>query len=333
MPEWREGVVTKMDFQELEINQSSLAKLDAYVASSSPCQFLQSSFWLKFQESVGHKAHIFYFEHENKIIYFSAFEHQLPLGKKYYYIPRGPFLNDASLWSIVFNNLKGLLKKDKDLIFLRLEPDSSLVNQEVIKVDDVQPSHTFFTDLDESEEEILKRMHQKTRYNIRLGLKKDLVFLADDKDTESFWKLMSETSTRDKFSSHSKLYYEKMIISGATRLSTIRFNNKLLAAGIFSQFGNIVTYLHGASSSNNRELMAPYVLHWQMIKQSRDLGFRYYDWHGVDEKKWPGFTRFKRGFGGHDIVYPGTFDIVLAPNMYLGYNIFRVLRKLLKKIL
>ncbi|MCX6793197.1 MAG: peptidoglycan bridge formation glycyltransferase FemA/FemB family protein [Candidatus Falkowbacteria bacterium] len=317
-----------MNFQELEINQESLAKLDAYSVSCSPCQFLQSNAWLKFQESIGHKAHIFSFEHENKTIYFSVFEHHLPLAKKYYYIPRGPVLGSANLWPVLLNNLNNLFKKNKTLVFARLEPDATFVNHNLKRVIDVQPCNTFYTDLKNSEEEILNLMHSKTRYNIRLGLKKDLKFQANDSDIESFWKLMEETTQRDKFSSHHKSYYEKMISSGAVQLATIRHNNEVIAAGIFSKFGNTMTYLHGASSSANRELMAPYVLHWLMIQQAKAEGLTYYDWHGIDEKKWPGVTRFKLGFKGHNVDYPGTFDLILAPTIYLGYNILRGIRRL-----
>jgi len=317
-----------MNFQELEINQSSLNKLDAYSASSSPCQFLQSSVWLKFQESVGHKAHIFSFEHETKTIYFSVFEYHLPLDKKYYYIPRGPVLDSIDLWPVLLNGLNSLFKKNKTLVFARLEPDATFVNQNLKKVNDVQPSHTFYTDLRKSEEEILNLMHPKTRYNIRLGLKKDLEFQTNDLEVESFWNLMTETSQRDKFSSHPKHYYEKMISSGAVQLATIKYQDKLLAAGIFSKFGNTMTYLHGASSSDKRELMAPYVLHWQMIKQAKTDGLEYYDWHGINSQKWPGVTRFKLGFGGDKVDYPGTFDLVLAPMIYLVYNIFRGIRRI-----
>lgn len=317
-----------MNFSEQEINQSSLDKLDAFQASSSPCQFLQSSQWLKFQESVGHKAHLFYFEHNKIIIHLAAFEYHLPFGKKYYYIPRGPFLGSADLWPVLLNDFNSLFKKNKTLLFVRLEPDATFVNQNLRKVNDVQPSHTFYTDLAGTEEEILNLMHPKTRYNIRLSLKKDLKFLANDPDFESFWDLMEETTKRDKFSSHPKAYYEKMIKSGTTHLATIKYNNKLLAAGIFSKFGNTITYLHGASASEQRELMAPYALHWCMIKEAKSKGLEFYDWHGVDSQKWPGFTRFKLGFGGHDIMYPGTFDMVLAPVIYLGYNIGRGVRRL-----
>ncbi len=316
-----------MLLEEELISDSNLAKLDAYVASCSPCQFLQTSAWLKFQETVSHKAHLYSFEYDNKKLYFTAFEHSLPVGKKYLYIPRGPLVNDSAVWSELLRELKNNLK-DKKVIFVRFEPDSSWTEMTCKRVLDIQPSHTFYTSIDQDEKELLAAMHPKTRYNIRLALKKNLAFSPNDSDFQGFVKLMNETSERDGFKAHPAEYYKKMIECKAARLATVRLDGELLAAGIFAQCGDTITYVHGASASKQRELMAPYALHWEMIMLAKGQGLKHYDWHGVDSKKWPGVTRFKRGFGGHDINYPGTIDFVLEASSYIGYTVVRGLRRL-----
>ncbi len=316
-----------MIITKLNITEQSLAKLDAYSSSVHPCQLLQSSAWLRFQEQMGRTPRLFSFEHNEKTIYFSAFEYSLPLKKKYLYIPRGPFIGHEITWKFLLEELKKFLNKN-NFVFVRFEPDASYERTIAKRVLDVQPSHTFYTNLQQDEKELLAAMHPKTRYNIRLALKKEMSFLYDDPDFDAFIKLMKETSSRDGFSSHSSDYYKKMLESGVARLATIRDNGELLAAGIFAQFGDTMTYLHGASSSNKRELMAPYALHWEMMMYAKSQSCQWYDWHGVDSKKWPGFTRFKRGFGGHDIVYPGSFDLILDRASYLGYTVVRRMRRL-----
>ena len=74
--------------------------------------------------------------------------------------------------------------------------------------------------------------------------------------------------------------------------------------------------------------MAPYFLHWQIMRQAAVGGFAYYDWYGIDERKWPGVTRFKLGFGGELIEYPGAFDYPLQPRLYKLYKLARNLRRL-----
>jgi lipid II:glycine glycyltransferase (peptidoglycan interpeptide bridge formation enzyme) len=73
--------------------------------------------------------------------------------------------------------------------------------------------------------------------------------------------------------------------------------------------------------------MAPYLLHWQIMKEGKSSGYKYYDLNGVDEQKWPGVTRFKLGFGGAIINYPGTFDLVFNKTWYNVYKILRMMRR------
>jgi len=70
--------------------------------------------------------------------------------------------------------------------------------------------------------------------------------------------------------------------------------------------------------------MAPHLLQWFQIKLAKNQGFKYYDFHGVDEVKWPGVTRFKFGFGAKQADYPGTFDLVYDQGWY---NIYKMVRK------
>ncbi|PIT93970.1 hypothetical protein COU00_01505 [Candidatus Falkowbacteria bacterium CG10_big_fil_rev_8_21_14_0_10_43_11] len=66
-----------------------------------------------------------------------------------------------------------------------------------------------------------------------------------------------------------------------------------------------------------------------MIKLAKKLGYAKYDFYGIDEKKWSGVTRFKRGFGGGEINYQGCYDIIFSKCWYKFYNLARRLRKLI----
>jgi len=77
--------------------------------------------------------------------------------------------------------------------------------------------------------------------------------------------------------------------------------------------------------------MAPYLLQWTVIKEAKkNNNYRYYDFYGIDEKKWPGVTRFKIGFGGFSVKYPGTYDLILRKRIYSLYNFLRRLKRALK---
>jgi lipid II:glycine glycyltransferase (peptidoglycan interpeptide bridge formation enzyme) len=69
-----------------------------------------------------------------------------------------------------------------------------------------------------------------------------------------------------------------------------------------------------------------------MIKKAKALGLKYYDFSGIDEKKWPGVTRFKIGFSGQELQYPGTYDIIFRTGKYYFYMLFRKVRRLLNSV-
>jgi len=174
-------------------------------------------------------------------------------------------------------------------------------------------------------------MHQKTRYNIRLAEKKGVIVKKinnNKKAIDVFWKLIEKTSQRDGFTPHSKKYYAQMLELENFNLWTAEYQNNILVANIVVNFGDTITYLHGASSNKDRNVMAPHLLQWEQIKWAKERGFKIYDFWGIAKEdsqndKWLGFTRFKKGFGGQEKRLPGTFDLVYNQKIYRVYNFFK----------
>jgi lipid II:glycine glycyltransferase (peptidoglycan interpeptide bridge formation enzyme) len=50
-------------------------------------------------------------------------------------------------------------------------------------------------------------------------------------------------------------------------------------------FGNIAYYLHGASSNKYRNMMAPYMLQWEAVKDAKKRGYKLYDFWGISPLK------------------------------------------------
>jgi lipid II:glycine glycyltransferase (peptidoglycan interpeptide bridge formation enzyme) len=72
--------------------------------------------------------------------------------------------------------------------------------------------------------------------------------------------------------------------------------------------------------------MASYLIQWEAILDAKIKGFKFYDFWGVDEKKWPGITRFKTGFGGKEVEYVGAWDYVFQPGWYWIYRIAKQMK-------
>lgn len=313
-------------------------QLDEFASGQKHSQFLQSACWGDFQEKECAVVYRWGILKDGKIVQaIQFFEKKLPFGICYFYAPRigiKNLKNDELIFLI--NNIKKTAK-DRGAVLFRFDPrnDQSDVKQliKIKKTIDVQPSKTTILDIGKTEEELLKAMHQKTRYNIRLAERKGVVVNRVGLDRfEDFWHLMEQTVNRDGFRLHNRKYYQDMLECG-TGLLTLFFaehNGKVLAANIVAEFGDMATYVHGASSNEHRNLMAPFLLQWSVIKEMKTKGYKYYDLYGVDEEKWPGVTRFKRGFGGEEIIYPGTFDIIFDPTKYTIYKLARAIRRKIK---
>lgn len=254
-------------------------------------------------------------------------EKTLPLGLSYGLIQRGPLVKEGvDLESVI----RALVTEYSQKTFLRFEPlmPAPTAARETIHV---SPEETLLLDLASSEEDLLATMHKKTRYNIRLAQKRGVeVRELLSGEFDEAWKVFQETASRDAFRLHSKKRYVQWIttVSGA-RLVGAFYDGKLLAVNLMIDYAGVRTYLHGASSNTHRNVMAPYVLHWCEILEAKKAGLSTYDFWGVSDTNpaWKGITRFKLGFGGERMKYPGTFDQVIQPTRYQLYRLLRMLRR------
>jgi len=106
---------------------------------------------------------------------------------------------------------------------------------------------------------------------------------------------------------------------------------KIIAANMVVFFGDTVTYVHGASSNQYRNIMAPHVLQWRQIQAAKKEGYKYYDFWGVapegqEKHHWAGITRFKKSFGGKGVSYLGAYDLILDKFWYTLYKVSHKLR-------
>ena len=200
----------------------------------------------------------------------------------------------------------------------------------------IQPPRTIIIDIRKGEEEILGRMKQKTRYNIRLAEKKGVSVRAWD-DIDSFHKMMLVTGDRDSFGIHSPEYYRRAYElfrpEGMCELLVAEYEGKPLAALMVFGRGRRAWYFYGASTDEERNRMPTYLLQWEAINWAKMHGCQEYDLWGVpdeDEKTlesnfekrhdglW-GVYRFKRGFGGELKRVAQAMDRVYNPLLYWAY--------------
>ena len=307
-------------------NLNSLEKIN-YLANG---EFLQSFFWGRMLERAGEKIERWEVEEDGRIrASVMLIKKTLGRGLFYWYGPHGP-IGDKEAVEFLLLELKN---KKENAVFLRIEPLENLTAKSIQvnlkKSLDLQPKKTLLLDLSLSEDDLLKAMHQKTRYNIKLAEKKGVkISEGGDQEFKKFWRLMSLTGERDGFRLHGEGHYKNLLSAKENiKLFLASYEGKIIAAGLFCFYGARVTYLHGASDNEARNLMAPYLLQWEIIKKARAEGYKYYDFYGIDDKKWPGVTRFKLGFGGFIQEYPGTYDFIFKPIIYGLYQLLRKIKR------
>ncbi len=319
----------------------SLSDWNRFLTSSPNAHLLQTGEWGELKAAFGWKpVRVVHGEAGAQILF-----RTLPLGFTVGYLPKLAVSVQQSAVSQGLWREIDLVCKQNRAVFLKLEPDlwQDTTNQLQISnyqfqisPHNIQPPRTIIVDIQGPEEEILARMKQKTRYNIRLAEKKGVTVRAWD-DIESFHKMMLVTGGRDGFGVHSREYYQRayelLRPKQMGELLLAEYEGKSLAALFVARNGNRAYYLYGASTDDERNRMPTYLLQWEALKWSKAHGCEEYDLWGVPDEEeavletnfetrhdglW-GVYRFKRGFGGELKRAVQAMDRVYNPLLYWAY--------------
>ena len=265
-------------------------------------------------------------------------------GLGYWFAARGPVFrpgttNDERRTAMfaLCEELSRLAELKKQTLFWRFEPlvrledAESLMPLSFFRTHAMNPATSAILDLSPSEEDVQKRMHEKTRYNIRVAARHGVTtrFAQNDTDIAAFLDLVEETARRDGFTSRSRAYveatYRSLAKEGMARIRLAEWQGNILAANLEITFGDTVTYLYGSSSSQDRNVMAPFALHWDAIRDAKAKGLRFYDFGGANpqaqgmfyfKKSWEGITRFKKSWGADCQNFVGTWDLPMNRLLY-----------------
>jgi peptidoglycan pentaglycine glycine transferase (the first glycine) len=340
--------------QLVEVLESQKATYNNFVATAESGSFLQSWEWGQWQKNLGRETYRFFLTDNSEITgAIQLIKMPLPFGKYYLYAPYGPVVGGKL--EILNSKLETIFKELKfkfpDAVFFRFEFKG--FSDFVFRASDlsfkktlnIQPAKTLIIDLNKSEEQLLADMHHKTRYNIRVAQKHGVeikdefsVSIGNGLFAKEAVALIFQTSKRQGYKGYGIDYYEKMIdalaiknVSLGLKLHIYKaiYNSKLLASAIMIDFGKTRTFLFGGSADENKNVMAPYLLHYKAMLDAKTLGLNFYDFWGVETSKGevPGFVRFKLGFGGIVKQYAGAYDSFSKSLSYGLYKIFRKIKR------
>lgn len=321
------------------IDQPLQKQWQSLVKNAPYSGFMQSFFWADFKAKTGWQTYKIGISENNKLIGGAiVYKFQFSKNKNFLYIPQGPILpyDQEKYFHTLISEIDKVadLKGENLTTHLRIEPRLNTVPEFFNKFTkapyNMEPRNTLMIDLHKSEQEILSQMKPKGRYNIKIAQKNNIEITqrSDQKAIEDFLYLYHQTVKRDKFEAKNDQYFQVLIPhlfqtqTGA--LFFAEYKNEPLATALIIFHGAKVTYFFGASGSEHREKMAPYLLHFKIIREAKKHDYKWYDFLGIAPKNdpehgWKGLSAFKQKFGGEIFDFIGAYDFVYNQKLYAQF--------------
>jgi peptidoglycan pentaglycine glycine transferase (the first glycine) len=260
--------------------------------------------------------------------------------KCYYYIPDGPVLlegdSDAEQEQVFHTVMEFIERKRQNeqqvVSHLCIDPRWERVPSFVRGFQESSiyyglPRATQIIDLTPSESDILAQMKQKGRYNVGVARRYGVSVVEDNspKGIEDFLNIYQETFSRKDIDGNDPDYFHTLIpILSASKRGSVFFaeyQGTRLATALVVYFGLMATYYHGGSRDAHRNVMAPYLLHFEIMRKAKLLGYQSYDLFGVTPQGkpsdgWTNISVFKRKLGGKELIFAPTLEYIYDPIAY-----------------
>lgn len=317
---------------------------DRFVESMHQAGFMQSSWWADFRATAGF-GHFGITLRDHGAIVGGALVLRVSYapGRCFYYIQDGPVLPDSEsargeVFEAILDAIEERRRSDTETVsHLRIEPrwqhwPAFARGFQAPACPDkyTEPRNTLCVDLCHPEETILARMKPKGRYNIRVAQRHG-VSVVDDTSSQGvadFLTIYEETAVRQGLKAKPPDYFDALVAllmpTQGVSVLFAEYGGTRLATALVVYFGRRATYFFGGSLERDRQVMAPYLLHFDAIRRAKARGCEWYDFWGVappDEPRhpWHGISEFKRKFGGVDVTLVPTADYVYDPAAYAHY--------------
>ncbi len=269
-------------------------------------------------------------------------------GKTWLWAPRGPVLAQGlatqeaqDAWELLLEACKNWARLN-GAVFLRVEPGQTTEGVTLTGApskEEYLPSHTLILDLKLSQEKLLEQMAQKGRYNIKIAEKAGVVVRkGKGADLDAFYAILGQTGARDGFGVHPLSFYKDFlrVLGEEAELYVAEFEGRIVGGMLVTFFGDTATYYYGASSNEDRKVMAPYLLQWHAICEAKKMGFKTYDFLGIapdgaagEKHALAGVTQFKTRFGGTRVDTLGSRVFVYRRAWWMVRNLAKSFRRLI----
>ena len=323
------------------------AAWQALLGTAESGDFLHDWAWAEVAAFDGQPQRRYLLEEDGAVVAIvAAQERPLFRGRTFWYVPHGPVLDyrDPAAASRLRAMLLGLreVALQHGAIAVKLEPRLEAGGAELATFErrglrrlpeTLQVGQTRLVELAD-DEALLAGFDKDTRYSVRRAEREGVVVETADSPDETaaidaLHGLVEETQRRAGFPmpplDRYRVAWRALAGAGRAVILEARHEGQLLASGMVVIEGDRSFYLFSGSRREERgepKRYASYALQWAMMRLARDRGVRVHDLWGVappgagPDHAWHGVGLFKKGFGGREVVWAGSWDLVVDPTLY-----------------
>ncbi len=255
-------------------------------------------------------------------------KHTLGGHKNLYSLKTGPLViakmqRPVNLSLVDLKNLDELAQKNR-FAFVKLEPsldqNLDLLAQLRFKISmsPLCPPSTIFIDLEDSVENLTKKLSHSAKYSIhraeREGGKIEFYKYPSLELLDEVYPAYKETTQKQKFlgPSFNDLKTKKDLWGEQCHLAISKnAQGQIQGVNMYLCFNDTAWFIHGATCNEARKTRFGYLLLWESILYLKSQGYKLLDLEGKDDRRfpsftkhWGGFSHFKERFGGIEVSFP-----------------------------
>jgi len=319
----------------------------AFLAATASGDFLHDWAWADVAAFDGQPQRRYVLEDDGVVVAIVATQARPVFGRReFWYVPHGPVLDydDPRAGDRVRALVIGLreVARQHRAIAVKLEPRlkrdapalSAFEGRGLRRTDEsLQVPYTRIVDIAADDDALLTGFDKDTRYSVRRaereGVEVSAVEDGDHRAIDDLHDLVAETQARAGFPlpplERYRVAWGALSRAGRAAILEARREGELLASGMVVIEGDRSFYLFSGSRREERgepKRYASYALQWAMMRLARSRGVRHHDLWGVappdagPDHPWHGVGLFKKGFGGREVHWAGSWDLVVDPTLY-----------------
>lgn len=209
-----------------------------------------------------------------------------------------------------FSDLKRLKRRHR-VIYTVLEPLKMGLQGWRINKHPFLPTETVVVNLNKSKGQLWNDLSTNAKRILNKSSMVRTIELRGRDGREEFYKAWKKSS---KTWVMSEERFNKLLDAFGKKASiwVSESESELFSGVVLLRSKDTANYSQTWTSKKGRGLGSHYKLIWQVILECKKKGLKWFDFEGVLDKRWPqkkwaGFSEFKKKFGGTVVTYPGSF--------------------------